>query len=136
MSSDQAVTPGQFIGGYMKTVSFADSKTGKFEGITRAETLRASDDEQMFKLANMKPEDVEYHYRAVGSLSIIGIGAMTTEDRAEIVRWLRGQADSIESQGEKYAERYRARFLKISKNSDLPFRNGRIYAECGASVSR
>jgi hypothetical protein len=49
--------------------------------------------------------------RAVATLHVAGAAKMTAKGRAQIATWLRKQADALQSEGDKYAARFRARYL-------------------------
>ena len=44
-------------------------------------------------------------------LTVRDADKMAPVGRAQIARWLRQQADALEAEGDKYASRFRARYL-------------------------
>lgn len=50
-------------------------------------------------------------YIAVAVLTLKGAGEMTKRERKQVAQWLRKQADALESSGDNYASRFRARYM-------------------------
>lgn len=49
---------------------------------------------------------------AHATLTIHDAGTMTKRERAEIIKWLRHCATSLNKDGHKYAKRFTARYMK------------------------
>lgn len=49
--------------------------------------------------------------RAVATLHVAGAARMTRQRRQQIATWLRKQAEALQSDGDRYAARFRARYL-------------------------
>lgn len=47
-------------------------------------------------------------------LSVKGAATMTTKQRAAVANWLRGQAAALQSEGNNYAARFRARYIQTA----------------------
>lgn len=58
-------------------------------------------------MSKSKPGDV-----SIATLTVLGADEMTEAGRKALAAWLRSQADAIVKEGDRYAARFRARYMR------------------------